>query len=310
VRFGSIVRAAGACTALAVAGIAAAGIAGPSVRAATRTLTDVTTAVTEPTVTTIADTAPTPDPVPTTPAPAADQPPHGSIDTPARKTLTLSPRAAQRSAAPPKSASQSPTQPQQQAQHAFVFRAKEAGPVDVVVRQLAPTCRVVWTFSMEARAGKNRVDVQAAPGFPPGEYSIVAWRGASTLARERLVIGKRRWAAAPCTPGRRRSEAGRRAATKNQDPTPKPRGVESREPARHAAVLAAHHERAAGSAAASQTALMIILAAATFLLGVAALPRHLIPGGSVGTFVRRRRGPVAAAGIAALAAFLVFYFLT
>jgi hypothetical protein len=60
----------------------------------------------------------------------------------------------------------------------------------------------------------------------------------------------------------------------------------------------------------TQFALLIVLTAAIFLLGVGAIPRQVIPHPGAAAFVARHRPLVAAAGLSALAAFLVSYFVS
>lgn len=59
----------------------------------------------------------------------------------------------------------------------------------------------------------------------------------------------------------------------------------------------------------TQLALLIVLAAATFLLGIGAVPRQVIPHPGAAAFIARYRPLVAAAGLFALTAFLVSYFV-
>jgi hypothetical protein len=60
----------------------------------------------------------------------------------------------------------------------------------------------------------------------------------------------------------------------------------------------------------TQLALLIVLIAAIALLAVGATPREIVPGAAPAAFVARRRPLFALAGLAALAAFLVSYFVT
>jgi len=57
----------------------------------------------------------------------------------------------------------------------------------------------------------------------------------------------------------------------------------------------------------TQLGLLFVLTAAIFLLGVGALPRQVVPHATAAAFIARRRTLIAAAGLAALAAFLVSY---
>ena len=60
----------------------------------------------------------------------------------------------------------------------------------------------------------------------------------------------------------------------------------------------------------TQLGLLLVLTAAIFLLGLGALPRQAIPHPAAGAFIVRRRALIAAGGLAALATFLVSYFVT
>jgi hypothetical protein len=60
----------------------------------------------------------------------------------------------------------------------------------------------------------------------------------------------------------------------------------------------------------TQLALVVVLAAAIFLLALGALPREVVPHPAAAAFLARRRAMFAVAGLAALAAFLVSYFIT
>jgi hypothetical protein len=60
----------------------------------------------------------------------------------------------------------------------------------------------------------------------------------------------------------------------------------------------------------TQLALLIVLITAIALLAAGATPREIVPGAAPAAFVARRRPLFALAGLAALAAFLVSYFVT
>ena len=80
----------------------------------------------------------------------------------------------------------------------------------------------------------------------------------------------------------------------------------------------AHHSRGLAPAVSAalpgsgetQLGLLLVLTAAIFLLGIGALPRQAIPHPVAGAFIVRRRALICAGGLAALAAFLVSYFVT
>jgi hypothetical protein len=78
---------------------------------------------------------------------------------------------------------------------------------------------------------------------------------------------------------------------------------------RQAGVLGANASKILPGSGGTQLALLAVLAAAIFLLSLGALPRGMIPHPGAAALLVRRRGLVAAAGFAALAAFAVSYFL-
>lgn len=78
---------------------------------------------------------------------------------------------------------------------------------------------------------------------------------------------------------------------------------------RASGVLVSPSSKVAQGSGKTQPALLIALASAILLLGLGALPSQVIPHAAVATFVARRRAVIAAAGLAALAAFLVSYFV-
>jgi hypothetical protein len=59
----------------------------------------------------------------------------------------------------------------------------------------------------------------------------------------------------------------------------------------------------------TQLVLLSVLAGAIFLLGLGAVPRQVVPHPGAAAFVARRRPLIAAAGLAALTAFLISYFV-
>jgi hypothetical protein len=75
-------------------------------------------------------------------------------------------------------------------------------------------------------------------------------------------------------------------------------------------ILGAHGSKLLPGSGETQLALLIVLIAAIALLAVGATPREIVPGAAPAAFVARRRPLFALAGLAALAAFLVSYFVT
>ena len=190
----------------------------------------------------------------------------------------------------------------------FRFSVAHPGPIEIVVRAIAPRCRVVGTFVVDARRGSNSFSLSAGvlgSRLDPGAYAVVARRGATTLFRQRLFVGAR----VNPSPGAC-AAVSRERSPRTSGPSPKRAfGQAARARRRRSGVLSARVSRSATGSGETQAALLIILAAATALLAIAALPRQLAANTAVGTFVARRRAPVAAAGVAALVAFLVSYFL-
>jgi hypothetical protein len=79
---------------------------------------------------------------------------------------------------------------------------------------------------------------------------------------------------------------------------------------RSSGVLGAHASRILPGSGETQLALLIVLGAAIFLLGLGALPRQVVPHSTAAAFIVRQRPALAAAGFAALGAFVVAYFVT
>jgi hypothetical protein len=75
-------------------------------------------------------------------------------------------------------------------------------------------------------------------------------------------------------------------------------------------ILGARAARLLPGSGETQLALLIVLIAAIALLAVGATPREIVPGAAPAAFVARRRPLFALTGLAALAAFLVSYFVT
>ena len=75
-------------------------------------------------------------------------------------------------------------------------------------------------------------------------------------------------------------------------------------------ILGTHASKLLPGSGETQLALLIVLIAAIALLAVGATPREIVPGAAPAAFVARRRPLFAFAGLAALAAFLVSYFVT
>ena len=204
----------------------------------------------------------------------------------------------------------------------LVFRLARGGLVRFFVQDLG--CGTVQSFTVRGHAGVNRVRFSARVGgrrLRAGSYRIRGRSRGKTVFQSRLVVAGRR---ASCT----RGEAGPvLAELGSADVTGLTAGAQAKSSQPHASLTAApvvkakkRHSSHAGVLGArivkilpgspgTQLALLIVLAVAIFLLALGALPRQFVPHPAAAAFLARRRALIALAGLTALAAFLVSYFV-
>ncbi|HEX6491487.1 MAG TPA: hypothetical protein VF002_08980, partial [Gaiellaceae bacterium] len=205
----------------------------------------------------------------------------------------------------------------------FVFRLGRAGFVRFFVEDLA--CGTVQSFTVRGHVGVNRVRFSGrirGRRLRAGEYRIRGRSHGRTVFRRRLVIAGRRLGCGsseaarvfavlgdtdvtglPPVASAKRASAPRARAGTSVQPQPK----------RHtsqAGVLGARIIRILPGSGRTQLALLVVLALAIFLLSLGALPRRLVPHPAAAAFLARRRALIAMAGLAALAAFLVSYYVS
>jgi hypothetical protein len=200
----------------------------------------------------------------------------------------------------------------------FVFHLHAKGPVQFVLLR----CGLADKFTVRGHPGVNQIRFRGkvhGRRLAPGTYRVRARSRGKTVLRTRLVVSG---AASPCGPvggasnGAVSSGAGsalaagspRRPATGKAvtaQASPAPVGTHDR-----GGVLGARASKVIPGSGGTQVALLVVLLGAILLLALGALPRGVVPHPGAAAFVARRRAIFAAAGLAALAAFLVSYFIT
>lgn len=199
----------------------------------------------------------------------------------------------------------------------FVFKLHTRGAVEFALRR----CGAVDSFTVRGRAGVNRIRFRGrlrGRRLAPGTYRVKARSHGRTVLRTQIVVSG---TAHPCgslggaSNGSEGSGGGSGAASAKQ---PGAGGkasvakVASTSPVEHdsGGVLGARASKIIPGSGGTQLALLIVLLGAILLLALGALPRGVVPHPAAAAFVARRRAVFAAAGLAALAAFLVSYFVT
>ena len=203
----------------------------------------------------------------------------------------------------------------------FVFRVAGGGSIKFSVRQVAPVCRTVGSFTVRARAGLNRLRFTGrvrGHRLRTGTYQIRARRGKATIFRKILVVGHSSPAANTCAGGSNAAFAGVAGGGASAGPggsaaagkhaSGREHGGSTPAPGKASGVLGAQASKILPGSSKTQFGLLIALATAIFLLGLGALPRDVIPHPAAAAFVARHRTMVASTGFAVLAAFLTAYF--
>jgi hypothetical protein len=218
----------------------------------------------------------------------------------------------------------------------LVFDVPRAGTVRIVVLQVG--CGRIASFPLHAHEGTNTLRVRRridGRRLPDGTYKIRGRSDGHTVLRATLVVG--RGGKAPCslasvasridavfgpsTPATGSTATAGTAASSTSGSGATAAGGGSGKLAAGkdtAAVRAKPNSGVLGATASkvlpgnggTQLGLLIVLAAAIFLLTAGALPREAVPHAGAAAFLVRRRATIAVAGLTALAAFLVSYFIT
>lgn len=314
------------CSALALAGVGAAVPAGPGVGAidlpTVPTITLPTLPVSTPTV-----TLPTPPPPVTVPLPKPPPPPPSPPPAP--------PASPPPPSAPPSAPGSSPrsygsTPAGTRARHVrrqikidrrhaatLVYRLGRGGAVRFRLSQISPACGLTRTFTVHGHAGTNRIRFTLrglGRNLARGTYRIRARSHGSTVLRSTLVVGGA--SETTCASGTGTSSGGSSPTGGSGQPSSKQgagkttaAGRTTRSHPHDSGVLGSRVSRVLPGSGGTQLALLIVLAIAIFLLALGALPRQVVPHPAAAAFIARRRALIALAGLTALAAFLVSYFV-
>lgn len=210
----------------------------------------------------------------------------------------------------------------------LLFHVRRAGVVRVVLIQVG--CGRVASFPVHAHEGTNAITVRRridGRRLPDGTYRIRGRSHGHTVLRATLVIG--RGGTAPCTLATVTSQiaavfgtgassdstagtgsSSAAGASGSSGKLAAGKGPTAIAPKPHSGVLGATASKVLPGSGGTQLGLLIVLAAAIFLLTVGALPREAVPHPGTAAFLVRRRATIAVAGLTALGAFLISYFIT
>jgi hypothetical protein len=212
----------------------------------------------------------------------------------------------------------------------LVFHVARKGTVRVFVIRIG--CGVVGSFQVRAHPGVNRIRFRGrlhGQQLPAGKYRLRLRSHGKTVLRQRVVVAG---PPAPCAPlsdtfaaqrafalafgGGSGSGSGTGASGAAGSPsgggsagkTAAGPGVGSAR-VRRAGILGVRASKIIPGSGKTQVALLIVLLCAIVLLAIGAVPRRLVPHAGAAAFLARRRPFFALAGLAALTAFLVSYFV-
>jgi hypothetical protein len=196
-----------------------------------------------------------------------------------------------------------------------------------VVRETG--CGLVASFSVHGHAGVNRLRFAGrirGRRLPPGTYRIRGRSRGSTVLLEKLVVGSGRSRGCDRTPfsgatgffgatgfitgsaftgGSAVAESGHTRSASSNDAS-----IGQSSPPKRSGVLGTTASKILPGSDETQLALIIVLAAAISLLALGALPQAAVPHAALGAFLTRRRTLISAAGLTALTAVAVSYFVT
>jgi hypothetical protein len=201
----------------------------------------------------------------------------------------------------------------------LAYRIRDAGAVRFTIKEIWPDCRRAGAFTVRGHAGINRLRFNGrirGRKLPAGTYRIRARSRGRTVLKRIFVVGG--GAASPSTCG---EAAGGATALQSS-------GLGSVAPGSDSGKLASSVDKSAAGlshgsgvlgarastilpgSGGTELALLIVLSLAIFLLGLGALPREVVPNAAASALLARRRALIAIAGMGALAAFVVSYFVT
>ena len=204
-----------------------------------------------------------------------------------------------------------------------------ASRVFFVVEQVSPVCRIAGRFAVNGRAGLNRIRFPrpaSSRQLQPGTYRIRAQTPASSLVQRvtivvfdrgapthDLIVAAR--ASNACSASARLAAAsGSTGPLKTSSVTsppltpghPSASGLSEGANSRSGAVLGSSVEKAARAV---QPVLVALLALAIALLGIAALPRLVLPDSRTNELLAEHRAEIAGLGAAAFVAVVVAFLL-
>jgi hypothetical protein len=203
---------------------------------------------------------------------------------------------------------------------ALVYRLAHGGRVVFRLRQISPSCGLVRKFTVRGHRGANRVDFtlrRFRRRLGRGTYRLVGRSRGRVVVRRTLVIGggaAGNSCAAPAagagTTGPPSSAAGGGSSPSGKSRLASAGSAPKAAPSHSSGVLGTSVSKLVPGSGKTQIALLVVLSAAILLLAVGAVPREIVPHAAAAAFIARRRTLIAAGGLAALAAFLISYFVT
>ena len=209
-----------------------------------------------------------------------------------------------------------------------MFTVHVRGTIRFFVQQVAPVCRAAGSFKVRGHRGVNRIRFSGTlhgHRLRSGTYVIHARTKTRTVFLKTVVVNARGPGLNACASAQGGTSAsggsttggavasgsnGNSASNGSAGKNSSGASNASMGAPRSSGVLGARASKVLPGSGSAQLALLLVLTAAILLLGLGALPRQVVPHPAAAAFLVRRRSILAAAGFAALAAFLVSYFLT
>jgi len=211
----------------------------------------------------------------------------------------------------------------------LTFVLPRASRVFFVVEQVSPVCRIAGRFAVNGRAGLNRIRFPrpaSSRRLQPGTYRIRAHTPAGSLVQRVTIVVFDRGAPTHdqivaarasnvcSTSARLAAASGSTGAVKTSSVTsppltaghPSASGPSEEANSRSGGVLGSSVEKAARAV---QPVLVALLALAIALLGIAALPRLVLPDSRANELLAEHRAEIAGLGAAAFVAVVVAFLL-